>query len=450
LRKDHVDGGLFVNGSLFGYFYLVPALGIVVWYMRRFFRLERESLEALKAATEAAMLEPPTLHPEIDLSTCIGCKSCVAACPEQDAHTVLGMIGRKARLVGPSNCIGHGACKTVCPVNAITLVFGTATRGIDIPVVKPNFETDVPGIFIAGELGGMGLIRNAIEQGRQAMHSISELLQAGHNNDFDLVVVGAGPAGFAATLAAKLGNLKSVTVEQESLGGTVAHYPRGKLVMTQPAELPIVGKVKLGEILKEDLMEYWHGIERETGVEISYEERVKSIVPAPGGSGFVIETNRNEYNTRAILLAIGRRGTPRQLGVPGEDLPKVVYRLIDPEQYKGQHVLVVGGGDSALEAATSIAEEQNTVVTLSYRSAAFSRAKQKNRDKVEAMQNSGTVRVLLKSNVKQIDANSVSIALEDSVEEIQNDSVIISAGGILPTAFLRETGIHVETKYGTE
>jgi thioredoxin reductase len=282
------------------------------------------------------------------------------------------------------------------------------------------------------------------------MHSISELLQAGHNNDFDLVVVGAGPAGFAATLAAKLGDLKSVTVEQESLGGTVAHYPRGKLVMTQPAELPIVGKVKLGEIRKEDLMEYWHGIERETGVEISYEERVNSIVPVPGGSGFVIETNRNQYNTRAILLTIGRRGTPRQLGVPGEEMPKVVYRLIDPEQYKGQHVLVVGGGDSALEAATSIAEEQDTVVTLSYRSAAFSRAKQKNRDKVEAMQNSGTVRVLLKSNVKQIDAESVSIALENSVEEIQNDSVIISAGGILPTAFLQKTGIHVETKWGSE
>jgi len=310
------------------------------------------------------MLEPPTLHPEIDPTICIGCKSCVSACPEQDAHVVLGMIGKKAWLVGPSDCIGHGACKTACPVGAIKLVFGTAKRGVDIPVVRPNFETDIPGIFIAGELGGMGLIRNAIEQGRQAMQSISKLLKPGHNNDLDLIIVGAGPAGFTATLAAKLGNIKSMTVEQESLGGTVAHFPRRKLVMTQPAELPIVGKVKFKEVQKEDLIEFWQGVEKKTGVKIRYNERVETVVPATGGTGYQVKTNQGEYNTRAILLAIGRRGTPRQLGVPGENTTKVSYRLIDPEQYRNQHVLVVGGGDSALEAATSIAEEQGTVVTL--------------------------------------------------------------------------------------
>ena len=396
------------------------------------------------------MLEPPTLHPEINPTICIGCASCVAACPEQDAHTVLGMIGKKAWLVGPSDCIGHGACKTACPVGAISLVFGTSTRGVDIPVVKPNFETDVPGIFIAGELGGMGLIRNAIEQGRQAMQSISELLRAGHSNQHDLVIVGAGPAGFSATLAAKKDQLKSVTVEQEELGGTVAHFPRRKLVMTQPAELPIYGKMKFKEVLKEELIEFWQQVENDTGVAINYEERVDEIVPAPGGSGYTVTTSKSTYDTRAILIAIGRRGTPRQLGVPGEELPKVTYRLIDPAQYQNLHVLVVGGGDSALEAATTIAAEPGTTVTLSYRSGSFSRAKQKNREKIEAMADDGTVNVLLNSNVKEIHPESVTILTGDDSQQIRNDAVIVSAGGILPTAFLQKIGINVETKWGTE
>lgn len=436
--------------NLLTYIYLLPVVAIVVWYMRRHNRLERKSLQALKAATEAGMLEPPTLHPEIDPRICIGCKSCVVACPEQDAHAVLGMIGKKARLIGPSDCIGHGACKTVCPVNAITLVFGTSTRGVDIPVVKPNFETDMPGIFIAGELGGMGLIRNAIEQGRQAMQSIGEMLKTGHNNQLDLVIIGAGPAGFSATLGAKVSKLKSVTVEQEALGGTVAHFPRRKLVMTQPAELPIIGKTSFKEVQKEDLIEFWQEAERKSGVTINYDERVDAIEPANGKDGYVVTTNRATYDTRAVLLAIGRRGSPRQLGVPGEELPKVAYRLIDAEQYRNQHVLVVGGGDSALEAATSIAAESGTTVTLSYRSGAFSRAKQKNREKVEKMSSEGKLKVLFNSNVKDIQPDSVAISVDDRIGEIPNDSIIVSAGGILPTVFLRKIGINVETKWGSE
>ena len=429
--------------------YIIPILAIFVWYIKRHSHKEKTGLDSLRVATEEGLIEPPTLHPEIDHRLCIGCTNCVAACPEQDSHQVLGMIRKKAHLVGPTNCIGHGACKAVCPVNAITLVFGTARRGIDIPLVNPDFQTNVPGVFIAGELGGMGLIRNAIEQGRQAMESITKLAKQSHQNKLDVVIVGAGPAGFASTLAAMDAKLRYAAIEQEELGGTVAHFPRHKLVMTQPATLPIVGKVKFTEVRKEALIAFWAEIEKKTDINISYNERVDSIVPAPNG-GFTVTTSKNTYDTRTVLLSIGRRGTPRKLGVPGEEMDKVVYRVIDPAQYKNQHVLVVGGGDSALEAATSIAAEEGTTVTLSYRSAAFSRAKPKNRQLVEEMEAKGRLRVLFSSNVKSIRDGAVEMELGDKVGSISNDAVVVSAGGILPSAFLKTVGIHVETKWGSE
>jgi len=362
---------------------------------------------------------------------------------------VLGMIRGKARLVGPSNCIGHGACETACPADAITLVFGTESRGVDIPQVDSNFETNVPGIFIAGELGGMGLIRNAIEQGRQAIDSVGKVPGVGQRDGYDVVIVGSGPAGFAASLGAMKAGLRFITVEQDSLGGTVSHFPRGKLVMTRPAELPIAGLMKFTETTKEKLLEFWQGVESKTGLSVNYNERVTGILRQSDGQSFEVQTDKASYATRAVLLTIGRRGTPRQLGVPGEELSKVVYRLIDPEQYQGQHVLVVGGGDSALEAAHSIADQPRTTVTLSYRSAAFSRAKPKNRDKVDQMAAAGQMKVLMSSNVREIREDAVAIETDGEIINFPNNGVIVCAGGILPTGFLREVGVEVETKYGT-
>lgn len=332
-------------------------------------------------------------------------------------------------------------------MKAITLVFGTSERGVDIPLVTPDFETNLQGIFIAGELGGMGLIRNAVEQGRQAMENIIRSCRNPGSQQLDAIIVGAGPAGLSATLAAKANNLRTITVEQDSLGGTVAHFPRGKIVMTAPVKLPIVGMVRFREISKEALLGFWSEVIHKTGVQINFSERVEKITPAE--SGFEVTTSRGNYRTNSVLLAIGRRGTPRKLGVPGENSAKVVYRLIDPEQYRSQKVLVVGGGDSALEAATSIAELPDTEVSISYRGAAFSRAKEKNRQKVTRLQESGRLNVLLDSTVKEIHGSKVEINRQGSVIELPNDAVIVCAGGILPTPFLKEIGIQVETKYGT-
>jgi len=424
--------------------YATPLLLIWVIYLGSRRKSERHNIAIRDAAREAGFTEPASLHPVIDPNVCVGCGSCVSACPE---GRILGLIAGKAQLIKPSSCIGHGACKTACPVNAISLVFGTATRGVDIPFVSPDFETNVPGMFIAGELGGMGLIRNAIEQGRQAVESVRKLDGIGRTMPLDLVVVGAGPAGFSASLAAMQHDLRAVTLEQDTLGGTVSHFPRGKLVMTAPAHLPLVGKVRFTETNKEALLEFWQEVEVETGVEINYGERVETI--AEIDRGFEVKTTRGAYQARSVLLAIGRRGTPRKLDVPGEDLAKVVYRLTDPEQYRGKHVLVVGGGDSALEAACSIAEESGTSVTISYRGKAFSRAKEKNLRRIDDAEGAGRLRLVMESSVKIIEHDQVDIERDGELLSFQNDAVIVCAGGILPTAFLRSIGITVEAKYGT-
>jgi thioredoxin reductase/ferredoxin len=425
--------------------YGTPLAVIWGWYLRRRRRAERTHVAVRDRAVAAGLVEPVSLHPVIDPLKCIGCGSCVKACPEQPEHHVLGLIGNKAQLVSPSDCIGHGACRAACPADAITLVFGSAKRGVDIPTLSPEFETSVPGIYVAGELGGMGLIRNALTQGRQAVDAIHRRRLRGAG--LDLVIVGAGPAGIAASLTAMSHGMKFATIEQDSLGGSVFQYPRAKLVMTTPVTLPLVGRIRLGQTSKEALLDLWRDIERKAGLQIRYQERVESITRQEGG--FLVRTTKAEYRTSSVLLAIGRRGTPRKLGVEGEALPKVVYRLVDPEQYAGQDVLVVGGGDSALEAAVGIAESGARSVTLSYRGEAFTRAKPRNRERAMAAQQTGRLDVLLGSEVKRIEPHRVILARGAVDRELPNDAVVVSAGGILPADFLRGIGIDVETKYGT-
>ncbi len=425
---------------------------LLIWFLYAF-RARRASRHAetiLATSEKDGLMQPASLHPIVDPSLCLGCGACVKACPEK---SVLGLIIGKAELIAPANCIGHGACKHVCPFDAIKLVLGTEERGIDIPVVSENFETDVPGIFVAGELGGMGLIRNGVEQGKQAMSAIAESLPpdgvagAAGEDILDVVIIGAGPAGIAASLSAKEQGLRFETLEQESLGGTVAHYPRGKIVMTSPVELPIYGPVKLNETTKEALLALWEKVISETQVKIQFGCRVERVEPLSGNI-FSIQATTRRLRTRAVLLAIGRRGTPRKLGVSGEEQSKVVYRMIDPEQYVDQHVVVVGGGDSALEAAWSLAEVSGTSVTLSYRNEAFGRAKAKNRESVDRAVEAGQLQVLLSSKVIGIGEDSIDIQTSNGSVRLENDAVIVCAGGILPTEFLKSMGVEVVTKHG--
>lgn len=424
--------------------YATPLLLIMTAFRLHRRRRERTALATLRANEEAGLTEPASLHPLINPARCVGSGACVSACPEGN---VIAIINNRAQVVNPTHCIGHGACAAACAHGAISLVFGTATRGVDIPQVSADFESNVPGLYIAGELGGMGLVRNAVTQGQQAIGSIARQKKKAADGCYDVVIIGAGPAGIAASLAAKQHGLSYLTLEQESLGGTVANFPRNKIVMTAPVNLPLVGKVRFTEVSKETLLAFWHKIIDQHQLSIETRQRVESIVR--DGDHFNVTTAQGSYRARHVLLAIGRRGTPRKLGVPGEERSKVVYQLIDPEQYAHQRVVVVGGGDSAIEAALSVAEQPGTDVTLSYRGQAISRIKPGNRSRLEQAQSWPNFRLLLQSNVQSIGAEDITIDCNGQAEQVANDAVIIAAGGILPTAFLHSIGITTDTKYGT-
>lgn len=420
--------------------YIAPVLLAVVYYFRRRHHVETEHAKTLDESIASGLTEPPSLHPVIDTERCIGSGSCVRACPEG----ALGIIAGKAVLTNPSACIGHGACHASCPVDGITLVFGTERRGVDIPDVQPNFESNVPGVFIAGELGGMGLIRKAAEQGRQAMDAI-EKIKTGRA-DYDVVIVGSGPAGISAGLSAIEKKLKYVILEQEhSLGGSIFHYPRNKVAMTAPVNLAMVGKMRFTDVSKEKLLDFWQNVVVKTQLKINYSEQMEAIERE--GDTFVVHSATKRYHTRAVLLAIGRRGSPRMLQVPGEELPKVAYRLADPERFTGQKVLVVGGGDSAVEAAVACSDYARSV-HLSYRGEALNRVKVKNRERLERLRQTGKVDVMFSSEVVEIHPDNVIVSIHGELQEIANDAVIVSIGGVLPTDLLKNIGIRFETKFG--
>ncbi|HIB47636.1 MAG TPA: 4Fe-4S dicluster domain-containing protein [Flavobacteriaceae bacterium] len=416
---------------------------IFAFYLRKKNKTSKQTLKKVAIAKEEGLYEPVSLHPYIDPNACIGSGACISACPEKD---IIGMVNGQAEVINASNCVGHGACFHACPVEAISLRIGTEKRGVDLPHVNENFETNMKGIYIAGELGGMGLIKNSVEQGQQAIDSIVKSKKSNPNDVLDVAIVGAGPAGISATLAAKKQGLRSVTLEQDTLGGTVFTFPRAKVVMTAPMELPLYGKAKLFDTSKAELLELWNEVIEKHGIEILENTKVNDIFPQENGS-FKLTTKNGDYTANNVLLAIGRRGSPRKLGVPGEDTQKVAYRLLEPEQISNKDILVVGGGDSAIESALLLHENNN--VTLSYRKDKFSRLKPKNKENILAAETNNDISINFSSNVAEINKDHVLLKLENGdSQKLPNDLVYIFAGGELPTKFLEKAGVEVTKRFG--
>ena len=428
-------------------FYSLTAILFVVViaiYLRRKERQSRITDEKIKKAVEEGLHEPVSLHPYVDVNRCMGTGACVKACPEKD---ILGIKHGKAVVINASRCIGHGACFHACPTEAIMLRIGTEKRGVDLPHISKSFETNVPGIYIAGELGGMGLIRNAVEQGRQATENIIKSLRKDHNADYDLVIVGAGPAGISASLEAKKHGIRFLLLEQYTLGGTVFTYPRNKVIMTAPMDLPLMGKVKLHETSKPVLLNLWQTVLSKYDIAIRENCKVESIERK--NNNFDLITSDGQHFTAAfVLLATGRRGTPRKLNVPGEEKEKVAYRLLEPEEITGKNILIVGGGDSAIESALLLAEHNH--VTISYRNEVFNRIKPLNSVAINKALAAGKLEVRYNTNLIKIEDDCITLSTmnEEHNMNLSNDLVFIFAGGELPTQFLEKTGIKITRKFG--
>jgi thioredoxin reductase (NADPH) len=416
-----------------------------IFFVRGYLKnLKKQEARARESAAKGALFSkgPQSQHPHIDTAWCLGCGSCTSVCPEGD---VLAMIGGKAAIVNGHKCIGHALCAEACPVGAITMVMASPAMSADLPRLTPEYETTLENLFIVGELGGLALIKNAVNQGRESIDTIAARLTArgtvvDPSDVLDVLIVGAGPAGISASLRAIERKLNYITLERDEIGGTVAKYPRQKLVMTSPVEFPMYGKFKKTELSKEALLAFWDMVLNRADFNVRTDEKVEDIKKGTDGV-FTVVTMNNQYRARAVVLALGRTGTPRKLGVNGEELPKVMYRLIEADHYVNKQILVVGGGDSAVEAAMGLASQVGNKVTLSYRQAAFGRIKERNAQRIADFIRKGKVNVLFNSIPVEFEETSVVLDVNSTRQEIPNDFVWIFAGGTPPNDFLKKIGV---------
>jgi len=424
--------------------------GLVAWISARIGTRSMARIRRRRTSSVAASIEPPKIErlPQINTATCIGCHACVDACP----YDVLEIRSFVAHVVRPKDCCGLTLCEQRCPNGSLMVSDGEPIE--DRPRVDGDLQSlDTPGIYVAGDLTGLPLIRNAINQGARALRAAAQSLRAqgagGDPQTLDVVIVGSGPAGLSASLAAAEAGMRYVTLEQGSVAESIRSFPRGKLVFDQPLDLPLEGDLWLRESTKEELLVQWRRIIRARRLVIEEHTRVTAVRPLAGAApGFEIHARgaggERQWRSRRVVLALGRRGTPRKLAavIPDSVVSQVHYSMADARSFAACRVMVVGLGDVAMEAAIALARQPGTTVTVSYRGDGFRRGKGRNIEQVKRLVAAGRIDLRLSTEVEALEAGSLTLRTsEGAALAVPWDAMFVMIGSKAPWAFLEAAGV---------
>lgn len=415
------------------------------WQRQGELRQQRAAVQERADIASVASEVTANQVPVIDLQKCLGCGTCVRQCPEEG---VLQLVHGQAAVVNPAGCVGHARCVTECPAAAVTLSHAGMQERTDVPALDEDLlAIGTDGVYLVGEITARSLIRVAATQGAQVGRHIAahRRSHAEHGGALDAVIVGAGPGGLACALACREQGLEFVMLDQEAVvGGTVARYPRRKLVLTDDVDLPIHGSLEQREYQKEELVELWQSLATEHDLPFVGGVTFDRIEHHDDGA-MTVHTDGKPMRARNVVLAVGRRGSPRRLEVPGEEQPHVAYGLQDAASYQGRSCVVVGGGDSAVEAALALAEQPATAVTLVYRKAEFFRLRSKNKQRLAAARDSGELAVMMSTDVQAIGPDHVDVAQASGgsavAVQLRCEHVFVLAGGVPPFAQLEASGV---------
>jgi thioredoxin reductase len=447
-------------------------------------RFEAEELNTQITKEDLALIRqmepngPEYPHPVIFPDRCIGCHACVEACP----HDVLAIVGGIATVVARDQCMDDTSCQVECPVNPKACIVVNTTKKIQsrpAPVRDAAFMTNVPGCYITGDVSGTPLIKNAANEGAEVIKHIARELNDGvapePKAELDVAIIGIGPAGLSAAITAQQQNLRYVGIEQDRVLSTIEAYPKGKYVFFKPETMPSRGSLMVegaGE-QRERILEAWIGAMKSGGVVINEGERCKSVQRAEDGDYFMVQTEKGlekekvTYRVRRVVLALGTRGTPMRLRLPGEEMKvtrdgrtedKVKYRLTDAASYQRKKIIVVGAGNSAIEAAVDLVARRDgdrisfrppdeiNEVTLVIRSDLKNDLKFGNKMQVYQCIDEGKIKVFFGTAIKEIrDAEVVLMNARTSEVKatIANDYIFAMIGGDRPTKFLETIGIKI-------